>query len=137
MEAKILYTSPLLTDTYSIIVNLFIWVPFCNLCVIDPIHILRSLAKKSRIRGVRSTMVSMLVLYSAEGLGSNLGTSSIFSERPLERFSNRKVRHLPMETFLQRIFEIGQYQLMVINNDNTSNGRNKIYQLNNLSDLWS
>jgi hypothetical protein len=26
---------------------------------------------------------------------------------------------------------------MVINNDNTSNGRIKIYQLNNLSDLWS
>jgi hypothetical protein len=42
------------------------------------------------------------------------------------------------KTFLQRIFEIGQCQLMVINNDNTSNGRNKkIYQQNNLSDLWS
>jgi hypothetical protein len=26
---------------------------------------------------------------TTEGLGSNLGTGSIFSERPLERFSNR------------------------------------------------
>jgi hypothetical protein len=34
-----------------------------------------------------------------------------------------------METFLQRILEIGQCQLMVTNIDNTSNGRNKIYQL--------
>jgi hypothetical protein len=54
-----------------------------------------------------------------------------------EYYHVRKVRLLPMETFLQRIFEIGQCQLMVINNDNTCNGRNKIYQLNNLSDLWS
>jgi hypothetical protein len=54
-----------------------------------------------------------------------------------EYYHVRKVRHLPMETFLQRIFEIGQCQLMVINKDNTSNGRIKIYQLNNLSDLWS
>jgi hypothetical protein len=45
-----------------------------------------------------------------------------------EYYHVQKVRHLPMETFLQRIFEIEQCQLMVINNDNSSNGRNKIYQ---------
>jgi hypothetical protein len=35
----------------------------------------------------------------------------------------KKYATLPLETFLEKIFDKGQCQLLVINNDNTNNGR--------------
>jgi hypothetical protein len=60
---------------------------------------------------------------TTEGLGSNLGTDSIFSERPLDRFSNRVLsctKSTPPsygDLSSKNLRNIGQYQLMVINND--------------------
>jgi hypothetical protein len=48
--------------------------------------LIRDLSVSRALEGVRSTACWYC---TTEGLGSNLGTGSIFYERPLERFSNR------------------------------------------------
>jgi hypothetical protein len=55
-----------------------IWMYSCTRCFDFVFHIFISV-----------TQWSACWYCTTEGLGSNLGTSSIFSERPLERFSNR------------------------------------------------